>query len=180
MRRALGGLVGTSVFVLVALAGAAFACTASAPAIYSIRPESATPGSTVVVQGTAVRSDAPVELRWNGARGELLAVATPSRGAFSVPVKLPAVAPGVYALSAVTADGSVGRTAIEVTAVPGAAPVAPAPLWSGGAERGAPAVAGGGLNPAGMVLLAVGLIGLFAGATVAVARRRRVPALLEK
>lgn len=180
MRRTLGGAIGAGILVLVGWAGVAFACTAAPPEVYSILPESAAPGSTVVVQGRSVRSDAPVDIRWNGVGGQRLATATPASGAFSVPVQIPAVSPGVYSLTAVTADGRVGRTAFEVTSVPGSAPAAPAPLWPSVAERSATTSPGGGVNQAGVALLALGLVGLFAGSTVAVSRRRRVLAVTPK
>lgn len=180
MRKTLGGAIGAGVLGLVGWVGVAFACTVAPPEVYSILPESAAPGSTVVVQGKAVRSDAPIDIRWNGVGGQRLAVATAASGDFSVPVKIPAVSPGVYSLSVVAADGRVGRTAFEVTALPGSAPAAPAPLWLSNAERPATTSPGSTVNPAGVALLAVGLVGLFAGSAVAVTRRRRVPALRQK
>lgn len=175
IRKTWYAVIAAAIATLGAWAGVAFACTVLAPEVYSITPESAAPGSTVVVRGQDVRSDAPVEIRWNAAKGDLLAVAMPEARALSTTVRIPDVAPGVYYLNLVASDGRVGRAAIEVAAAEGTVS-APAPqLWpSTGAE---PAVeAGRGSSSAGVALLAVGVVGLFAGATVAVIRRRRVPA----
>lgn len=118
-------------------------------------------------------STEPVEIRWNGAKGDVLATATAANGSFSVPVKILAVPEGVYSLMLVTADAGVGRAAIQATGAPSAthqAQTAPR-LWPTGS--GDPS----GLRSAsrgGPSLLAVGLIGPFAVSTVAVIRRRRV------
>lgn len=177
-RRGIAGIAAVAGGVLAA-ASVAFACTVAPPSAYSTLPESATPGANVVVNGEDISSKAPVEIRWNGAKGELLGVGAPTSGAFSVPVKIPDVSPGVYSLSLVAADGRVGRIAMDVT---GAAASAPASKpWPTTASRPSLAASeSSGPSTAGIALLAVGLVGLFAGSAVAVTSRRRVPSGADK
>lgn len=170
---------GFAVVVTVSLAGwygGAFACTPTA-GVYTVASETATVGSTIEVAGRDIPSNAPVEIRWNGVRGNVMAAATPANGAFSVPVQIPDVAPGVYALTMITANAGIGRTAVEVTS-PGRTPglSAARPGASASSRSLAPEPASNGVGSSGVVLLAVGLVGLFAGSTVMVVRRRRVPA----
>lgn len=169
------GIIGVAMLVL-GCASAAFACSVQPQVSYSLLPESATPGATVMVEGQNVRARTPIEIRWNGVNGKVLASVSPDSGAFAVPVQIPEAAPGIYSLMLVTESAGVGRTAFEVIGSAADAPTS-APtgqLWpnaSDAAQRGAtdPSLVGVGL-------LALGLVGLFAGSTVAVARRRRVPA----
>ena len=71
----------------------------------------------------------------------------------------------------------IGRTAVEVTS-PGRTPglSAARPWASARSQSLAPEPASNNVGSSGVVLLAVGLVGLFAGSTVMVVRRRRVPA----
>lgn len=172
MRRAGHVLLGAFVVITVAWTGAAFACTAQ-PQVYSLQPESATPGSAITVSGESVTGSSPVEIRWNGVGGPLLATATPVQGRFATQVKVPNVSPGIYSVMLVTSDGT-ARAAFEVVGAAAPAPAPAAPLW---ANAGAPAVdshASPGPSSLGVALLAVGLAGLFAGSAVAVVRRRPV------
>jgi hypothetical protein len=168
-----------AVVITVSLAGwygAAFACTPTA-GVYTVASGTATAGSTIEVAGRDIPSNAPVEIRWNGVRGNVMAAATPANGAFSVPVRIPEVAPGVYALTMITANAGIGRTAVEVMPR-GLTPALNAvPTWASGSSRSSdPEPASNSVGSNGVVLLAVGLVGLFAGSTVMVVRRRRVPA----
>lgn len=175
MRKAGLGIIGVTMMVM-AWASVAFACSVLPQVSYSLLPESATPGSTVAVEGRNVRTQAPVEIRWNGVGGKVLASVTPVNGEFLVPVQVPEAAPGIYSLMLVTDNAGVGRTAFEVTGSAADTPASkPAQLWptTGSAV---PAQGVGGPSLVGVGLLAVGLVGLFAGSTVAVARRRRVAA----
>lgn len=95
--RSAGMIAGAAVFVVLGVAGAAWACS-PLPRVYSVVPESAAPGETVLVRGQV--PSAVVEIRWNGV----------------------------------------------------------------------------GVSSWGVALLGVGLVGLFAGSSVAVARSRRAPA----
>lgn len=170
---------GVAVVITVSLAGwygTAFACTPTA-GVYTVASATATPGSTIEVAGHDIPSNAPVEIRWNSVRGKVIAAATPANGAFSVPVQVPDVAPGVYALTMTTANAGIGRTAVEVTS-PGRTPgfSAARPWASTGSRSLAPEPSPNSVGSSGAVLLAVGLVGLFAGSTVMVVRRRRVPA----
>lgn len=168
---------GVTAAAVLAWSSTAFACSAQPQVRYSLLPEASAPGATVLVEGEYVRSRQPVEIRWNGVAGPLLAIAKPERGALAVQVKVPEVAPGIYSLMLVSKDAGVGRTPFEVT---GSAEDAPAALsatklWPGAAD--APALAAEvpvASSMIGVALLAVGLSGLFGAATVAVAHRRRV------
>lgn len=177
--RVVCGIVGVGVPVLLGWASVAFACSVSPQVTYSLAPESATPGETVTVDGSAVSSRSSVEIRWNGVKGKVLATATPTNGAFSVPVQVPEVPPGIYSLMLVTTDAGVGRTSIEVAA-PASSPsqrVAGAQVWPTAAEAGAAARSTSpGPGAVGVGLLAVGLAGMVGVSTLAVVLRRRVPA----
>lgn len=168
------GIIGVAVLVL-AWASVAFACTVQPQVRYSLLPESAEPGSAVMVEGRNLVTESPVEIRWDGVGGQVLAEATPVDGALSVPVQVPDVAPGVYSLMLVTENAGVGRTAFEVTGAAGdaPAPVSAAQLWPSPTVGLVTANPAAGPSLAGVALLAVGLVGLFAGSAVAVTRRRR-------
>lgn len=175
MRRAGYGVMGVALLVL-GWASVVFACTVMPQVSYSLLPESATPGSTVTVEGKYVRSQSPVEIRWNGVGGKVLASVTPVNGAFSVPVQVPEAAPGIYSLMLVTDNAGVGRTSFEVIGGAADAPAsaAAAQLWPGASDGPVPAD-GGATSPSlvGVGLLAVGVVGLFAGSTAAIVGRRR-------
>lgn len=174
IRTAGKAIVGAAAMATATWASVAFACT-PAPRALSLLPESAAPGSEVVVQGQGV-SGSEVEIRWNGATGKQIAVAKPDfSGAFSVPVQVPDVAPGVYSLSLVDNSASIGRIAFEVTGAPGSASVVPArQLWP--SDSAVPASSSSHPATAGIVLLAAGVVALAGTSAVAVTRRRRVVA----
>ncbi len=169
-----GGILGGGLLTVIAWASVAYACTVAPQVSYSLLPESATPGQTVTVEGRAVSSGSPVEIRWNGVKGDVLATATPMNYAFSVPVKIPDVPAGIYSLLLVTADAGVGRTSVEVTGPAGVEPRrVTTGLWPTTSD--APRRASeGGPGALGVGMLALGLVGLSAGSAVAVTRRRRV------
>lgn len=177
MRKAGFGVIGMTMLVL-SWASVAFACSVLPQVSYSLLPESASPGSKVVVEGSNVRTQSPVEIRWNGVGGKVLASVTPTDGAFSVPVEIPEATPGIYSLMLVTDNAGVGRTAFEVigSAADASASGPIVQLWP--TTEGVAPTSGTAAGPslAGVGLLAIGLVGLFAGTTVAVARRRRVAA----
>lgn len=176
-RRLLGGM-GIVLGALVSLASLAFACTAQ-PRVFSVLPQSAPAGSTVEVGAEAVGSRGPVEIRWNGVEGPVLATAEPSpAGTLSLPLKVPETPPGVYSLVFVTPDQGIGRAALEVTSSGAvqAVPAPEAPLWSAASR---PISSPKGSSPAilaGAGLLAFGLVAVFGGFAVAGLRRGRVPA----
>lgn len=133
------------------------------------------PRESVQVKGQVDRSG-PVEIRWNGVGGELLATAFPGKdGIFSVPVQVPDVAPGIYSITVATQNAGVGRTALEVTAAGGALPSSTEQLWpSLDSQPFQAAPSSTGVSPVGVGLLGAGLVGLFGASAVAVARTRRV------
>lgn len=81
---------------------------------------------------------------------------------------MPALTPGgVYALTVVTPDGAIGRTALEVRS-PDTARTSEGPqLWGTDHPAGS---ASTGPDVLGITLLSVGTFGLFAGSTLALAR----------
>jgi len=181
IRKAGYGVIGVGVAIVATWASVAFACTVQPQVSYSLLPESASPGTTVVVRGESIATRSPVEIRWNGVGGRVLAEATADNGAFSVPVEIPQAAPGIYSLTIVTADGGVGRTALEVM---GEEPSSPAPalqVWPSLATTPDVAAPDSRVPGAiGMALLAVGLVGLVAGSAFAVIRRRPAPATIQR
>jgi hypothetical protein len=100
--------------------GAAWGCVPQP--LVSLQPRSSGPrGSEVTVEALAFGS-APVEVRWNGVDGELLATASGPQ--FSVPVTIPQVPEGlshivVFERDQTGAVGSSGRAAFLVTSPPG-------------------------------------------------------------
>lgn len=170
--------------VLVASAGLAWACTAQ-PRILSVSPVAEAPSPTagpstqgakeVDVRGASVGAQAPVEIRWNAATGPIIGVATADAdGNFAATATIPDVAPGVYYLVAAAGDVGIARAAYEVTAPASpssSASAGPADLWATSPAT-APS-AGPGLM-LGTGLLAVGVVALFSGFTVAALRRRTV------
>lgn len=171
VRRAALGAVGMVLVFVGGWAGAAFACT---PQSQVLAPAEAAPGATVQVEGRAV-TGGPVEIRWNGVKGTVLATAVPVEGALSVPVQIPtATPPGVYALTLVAPNGQVGRTALEVAAPGLVRNDEAARLW-GDASRTSAAAPASGFSTLAVALLSVGLVTLFAASTVAVVRRRHAP-----
>lgn len=172
-------VVGLGVAIAAGWASVAFACS-PLPQVYSVLPEAATPGDTVVVRGQAVKSSAPVKIRWNGVNGPVLASAIPDAGgSFSVSMVVPEAAPGIYSLTLQTEDAGVNRAAIEVTApATSASTSGRSALWpSLSAQPSVAAPEPGGANAAGVALLGVGLVALAGGTTAAVTRRRRALAV---
>lgn len=120
-------------------------------------PESDAPGDTVQIAGE-VRTDSPVEIRWNGLGGEVLAVSRVGRdGMLSAPVQIPDVSPGIYSLTVVTTDVGVARPAVEVTAPGGALRAAAPQLWPTVAALPLDAAAASSdVNSLGVALLGLG------------------------
>lgn len=121
--------------------------------------------------------ESQVEIRWNGVRGEVLATVKAQAALFAVPVKIPAVEPGIYSMTVVTPDSGINRTAIEVTGAASSPSATPAKLWPTLASApSATAPGSAGVSPVGVALLSVGLVGLASGSVAAAARRRRAVA----
>jgi hypothetical protein len=172
--------------LLVALAGAVWACTPK-PEAFALDTLEAAGGESVQATGTAA-GGGPLQIRWNGVDGPVLAEATPQdldRGAFSATFEVPEDAePGVnyVVASASEANAGVARAALEVTGGEQAT-TASETAWEftqdPAATTDTSALTPQGLTAplaAGAGLLSLGLVGLFTGAAVAGVQIRRSPA----
>jgi len=184
--------VAAMAWILMGIAGAAFACTpitsmrvtpAGVPASAGADNSkvSAKPGETVtvtVVNGADAFSGG-AEVRWNSMNGPLLA--TVAQRNFAVPVEVPTDArPGVYYLVVAAPEpsgGVVGKavTTLMVTSSDGTAAAPAQTAWDSPIDTPATADTGWSALALGLGLMSVGLVTLFAGVTVAVVGRRRVP-----
>lgn len=183
MRGRTAGIIGVGFLTgFMALGATAWGCTVQA-GIDPLLVQSGRPGTKLAVTGEAI-APGPVELRWNGIRGPVVATAIAGGGShsteFAAEVTVPEAAPGVYYLVLASGDAGVGRAAFEVTAVPPATSTAQgggfsaADVWSTTSSSATT----DGASPAlalGTGMLAVGLVALFTGATVGAVRRSRVP-----
>lgn len=129
-RRVMFGTIGVLAVVLASVS-LAWACVPQAS--LTLSPTSGAAGSTVTAKGSGFTADQPVEIRWGSKTGPVLKTSTgPS---FSVPITIPAVAPGVYYVSAAEtgehSDHSATIAAFRVTA-PGAPAPAPGTAPTGG------------------------------------------------
>lgn len=180
-------LVAFSVVVAAVVAtSVAWACTAQV-GIAPVTPLGGPPGTKVAVKGTSTLPG-PVEIRWNGVKGSLLATALADQGEhrsdFSAEVTVPPAPPGVYSLLVVPAGSTagVGRAAFRVLpSTQGAAAAPEGPATNGPASWSAFGE-GTGVSPspvdstpafvAGIALLGAGLVAMVAGFGVASMRRR--------
>lgn len=153
---------------LLGAAGIAFACTGQ-PVMQLAGQPMGEAGSKVAlnVLASAQLEKAPVSVHWNAINGPILATASLSAEGGKMEVTVPQVGPGVYYLVLDAGEAGVGRAAFEVTA-PAGAPAQPS-AWDAG-ER--PASRTSGPLTAGMVMLAVGLVGLGGFGLVTAARSR--------
>lgn len=185
--RKMAGVLGAGVVVAVtmAAASAAWACSANV-AVNPLSVLAGPPGTEVKVTGLSPGA-APVEIRWNGLHGPVLATAVPRASGedlmtFSASVKIPDALAGTHYLVVV---GSNGRTEPSWSRasfrIPRSGPVlgqgdrtvlepTSGPLWNTGdtGTRGSD----GGLG-AGLVLLGIGGVGLLAAAGLLGLRRHR-------
>lgn len=188
-RIALG--VFAAVGVAVVSSAIAFACVPSAR--LGLSTASGVPGDKITVSGASfgvpVNAKNPVQIRWNGAEGPLLAEVRPDPlGNFSIPVTVPDGPAGAYAITAVWLDeegntgaGTPARAVFEIR-VPGATAVttpAAAPAPQAAAPVAAPTSASS--FPVGLVI-GLGVLGLalFGGGFVAVTRSRKASATPER
>jgi len=195
MAAAVGGFA--SLAALAGVGSSAWACTGAA-ASTSISPKVGMVGAQVTVAGTGY-AGAPVEIRWNGTTGPLLATAVGPN--FSVAVNVPAnTAPGMFYIAAVQRDGAGGVSykvadTFEVTAPATATPTSSAgpsaasatgDLWSAFAPGSEPVPSSDVTTAAesptsrnlaiGVGLMGIGSAAVFGGFAVATVRRRRVTA----
>lgn len=183
-RMRVGALVATAVVAVgVGLGSLAWACTDLSVMAAASPPVGPGLSATTVSGQTATRggTSPPVEIRWDSASGPLLATAvTDGEGRFSTTVGVPAAAPGVYTLVAVTptSDGAVdvARSSFQVlSSAASPAPVAATQGWTVDTPTAASSGPGGAMV-AGAALLGVGLVGTFGLAGVIAVRRRRAVA----
>lgn len=157
-RRGIAGAVAAVAAVLFA-ASVAWACTGQVT--MSVAPvSSGAPGSVVTVDVAAGPGldQGPMQVRWNGLDGQVLA--TTDRSA-SLAVTIPQADPGVYYLVLSNDRSDVARAAFEVTG-PSGSPAASAWVSSSEPARSdAPASSTSALA-SGVALLLVGLFGLSA------------------
>ncbi len=160
------------------VASVAWACTSQARS-FGLDALAAPKGTEVRATGEAVvPAGSPLTIRWNSASGPVLAEVT-SSDKFTVPLRVPDVAPGVYYLVATSGDTALARAALEVTGDTAMVTATPPQAWSavqsGSLAVGAPS-GGSGVNPSlviGMGLLSFGAVGLAGGFGVVAVRRRR-------
>ena len=182
-KRALAGAFGAAISVVVG--AAAFACTNLATLNLSSTAGKA--GDTVTVTGSSFavgRGDAPtipVQLRWNGVDGTVLAETTPDRaGNISAAFTVPEGMPGYYVLVATQKDargvdtyGTPARASFQILG-PNGQSVVTAP-----ASAAAPAVPAEP-SSTGIIALTVGLgvlgVALFGAGFVAFVRQTRAAA----
>lgn len=128
---AVAGCVG---LFAAAAASPSFAC--SAQSLLSLRPEAATPGQTVAVEGSRWSTDptaAPIEIRLDGPDGHLLWSGQPdATGSVAASFVLPDVVPGDHVVIAYRRDAAgnamPGTPARAALAVPDANAAAPTPV----------------------------------------------------
>lgn len=165
---------------------AAWACTFNV-AVNPLSVLAGPPGTEVTVTGLSPTTE-PVQIRWNGLSGPVLATVVPRDlgerpMTFSASVKIPDALPGVHYLVAVGDNGNTKpswtRAAFRIPrsgpALGQGDPVtpdsSPQPLWSADDTSGS--APDGGLG-AGLVLLGIGGGGLVAAAALLGLRRHRV------
>jgi len=194
-----GLTLAATVFGALAIASFAWACTGQ-PQVFLLTPQTGPSGVEVTVAGQMI-AQGPVEIRWSGkgiSEGLKLADSFAGPNAdFSVPVRIPQSAPGVYYITVEAGDRSIARATFEVT---GETPVSAGPagatageprqsravsadLWKGFAgESGSSlhnsvdaSLNGAGLGQGAVMGLALSAVGAVAlgGLSVAAVRRRR-------
>lgn len=106
------------IIVLVFGTAVAFACVPQANLV-TLQPDSSGPAGSEVTLNAVNVDPGPAEVRWNGADGQLLAEGEGPN--FSVPVKIPEVATGLYTVVVISRqpNGAIGNSAtvpFQVTA----------------------------------------------------------------
>ena len=171
----------------VALAGvAAFACTNLAT--LNVSRAAGNPGDVVAVTGSSFAvakegaAPSPVQLRWNGMAGPVLAEAVPdTAGNISATFSVPEAKPGQHVLEATQLDaegepefGTPARASFQVLGPSGAAapPVSEQPAGTGSE----PSSAGVAALMVTLGVLGLGLFALGAASFARELRRRELPA----
>lgn len=189
-QRAAGVL--TAVFVVVlAGASAAWACSAQ-PRVFSVAPQAAASGDTVLVSGDGAPAATPVDVYWNSLEGKSMGRTTSdAEGTFAISVTVPEVPAGIYSIAFMASPGvgersagnaaGVGRMSFQVVADEPASVASAAgsrtDLWSRDSGSEGSASSSQGLPLAlGVSLFSIGLVALLGGFTLATTRRRRVTA----
>ncbi|MGQ0744466.1 MAG: hypothetical protein ACT4OS_09060 [Acidimicrobiales bacterium] len=191
-RRIVLGVVSVSALVL-GVVGTAFACT-PLPRSFLIAPDVGAAKTMTTVTGQGLRPRTPVEVLWGDTQGRVIgSVITDERGEFALPVTVPDVVPGAYAvvfmaptadalgMEGVTVDSvAVGRLPFRLAPAAAASPIGglpgPSPdlgqQWSGDPRRTRP-----NSDSGQDLVLAVGISGLgivvVAGGSALVGTRRR-------
>lgn len=165
---------------VIGVAGVAVACTPKLEQ-FALDPPAASSGEPVTVSGTAAPMS-EVTLRWNSLDGPVLATVDTTTADFSETIRVPDDAePGVaYVIAEPEGNTDVARAAFEVTGGEQAT-TATQSAWDLSQD---PTTADTVPSPAGLTapvaagvgLLTLGVVGLFAGATVATVQTRRAPA----
>lgn len=172
-----GSVAAAGVAASVLAGGAwAWACTPQ-PRVVATSAESGPPRGSVTVRGEAVAPSGPVELRWDGVRGPVIATAVADESRrFEAKAIVPDSEPGVHTIMVVSQGVGVGRTPFEVTS--SSASTAPAEPRSSPwpAAHNPPSGGQGGIGGLviGAGLLGVGAAALSGGAALATIGRRRV------
>jgi len=185
-KRGIAAMFAAALAVLLAVTGAAWAC--SAVSTITIAPGAAPAGSRLDVTGqTPTYGGGPLEIRWNSAAGPVVGAAVvASDKTFATQVTIPQTPAGVYLLTLVAADQTLARTVVEVA--PSASQLDPAlrtianDAWSGFSSKATAADLGAnspssvpmkGSAAAGLALSAVGLMALSTGLVIAIRTRGR-------
>ncbi|MEW6153682.1 MAG: hypothetical protein AB1673_06800 [Actinomycetota bacterium] len=185
LRKKVAVAFGAAATATVLTGAAVFACTNLAT--LNLSSAAGKPGDTVTVTGSSFRVNAqdvassfPVQLRWNGVDGAMLAEVQPDRvGNISATFTVPDGQPGYYVLVATQRDaqgvdtyGTPARASYQILGPNGQSVVTPAsaPVATVGSEG----------SSAGIIALTVGLgvlgLGLFAAGFIAFVRQsRRAP-----
>ena len=187
MRVRTTALLGVCVAAAALLAtSAAWACSSNV-AVNPLSVLAGPPGTEVTVTGLSPTTE-PVEIRWNGLSGPVLATVVPRDlgerpMTFSASVKIPDALPGVHYLVAVGDNGSTEpswtRAAFRIPRSgpalskgdPATADSLPQLLWN--VDDASGPASDGGLG-AGLVLLGLGGVGLLPAAALLGLRRHRV------
>jgi hypothetical protein len=163
-----------------------WACTPK-PQNFALDPPVATPGeqpAKVTATGQSV-ADSEVTLHWNGVDGPVLAETSPDMdGHFTATFEVPEQAePGVAYVVASTGEDStqgVARAALEITGSGEPGETAATSAWQAGQQpttADTPAGPAGMSTPtlAGLGMLTLGSVALFASFSTVAVQRRRTP-----